>query len=122
MWVAGAQNLEQSSMALLRKRDQKWCSQDTNLHHIGCGCHRFTLLALFYSLTGCSTTRAPVFVFLCLAYFAQNNTLQVHPCCYTWWNCLLFLRLKAAHFAYTPQLFCIIIINGELHFSISWLL
>ena len=33
-----------------------------------------------------------IFVFLCLTYFTSYDHLQVHPCCSTWHNFILFLR------------------------------
>ena len=31
------------------------------------------------------------FVFLCLTYFTQHNTLQIHPCCCKWQDCIFYV-------------------------------
>ena len=36
-------------------------------------------------------------MFLCLTYFTQHNTLQVHTCCCKWQNFILFYGQGISH-------------------------
>ena len=48
-----------------------------------------------------------VFVFLCLAYFTQPNTLQVHLCCCKWQDFLLFCGRIIFHCEYIYVSICL---------------
>ena len=45
-----------------------------------------------------------VFVFLCLTYFTQHNTLSVHPCHCRWQDFILFYGWAIFHCKYVPLL------------------
>ena len=53
-------------------------------------------------------------MFLCLTYFTKHNTLQVHPCCCKWQDCILFYGWVVFHCKY-HIFFIRSSVDGHLH-------
>ena len=60
-------------------------------------CALFT--SSFYCLDFTYEWYHAVFVFLCLTYFTEHNTLQVHPCCCKLQNFTLFMGESTVNFS-----------------------
>ena len=77
----------------------------TSLFSISVSLFLFCYIHSFYFLDSTYKWYHTVFVFLCLTYFTEHNTLQVNPCCYKWQIFIFFMVIF--HCIYINHIFFI---------------